>query len=64
MTKKERLDRVARLSSRLLDGLLTGPERVELNELLRGDPDLDVDIALAPAAGHRRTADVLHVGRR
>ncbi|NLT72051.1 MAG: hypothetical protein GXX91_15350 [Verrucomicrobiaceae bacterium] len=39
MTKKERLDRVARLSSRLLDGLLTGPERVELNELLRGDPE-------------------------
>ncbi len=39
MTKNERLERVARLSSQLLDGHLTGPERVELNELLRGDPE-------------------------
>ncbi len=39
MTKKERLERVALLSSQLLDGLLTRPERVELNELLRGDPE-------------------------
>ena len=39
MTKEERMERVISLGSRLLDGLLTAPERVELNELLRGDPE-------------------------
>ena len=39
MTRKNRLDRVSLLSSQLLDGVISKADRVELNELLRGDPE-------------------------
>ena len=39
MNEKERMQRVGELTSTLLDGLLTEPQKQELNELLRGDPD-------------------------
>jgi ferric-dicitrate binding protein FerR (iron transport regulator) len=39
MKHDERLERVALLASRLLDGLASAEERAELNELLRGDPE-------------------------
>lgn len=39
MTRKNRLDRVSLLSSQLLDGVISEGDRVELNELLRGDPE-------------------------
>jgi hypothetical protein len=39
MTRKNRLDRVSLLSSQLLDGVISEADRVELNELLRGDPE-------------------------
>ena len=39
MKHGERLERVAFLASRLLDGLASAEERAELNELLRGDPE-------------------------
>lgn len=39
MKHDERLERVALIASRLLDGLASAEERAELNELLRGDPE-------------------------
>jgi len=39
MTRNERLDRVRTLASTLADGELPDAERLELNALLRGDPD-------------------------
>lgn len=37
--KKDRLERVALLSSKLIEGILSEEERVELNDHLRGDPE-------------------------
>jgi hypothetical protein len=39
MRRSERLERAGLLTSRLLDGVISDPERSELNELLRGDPE-------------------------
>jgi hypothetical protein len=39
MNEKERMQRVGELTSTLLDGSLTEPQKQELNKLLRGDPD-------------------------
>ena len=39
MNEKERMQRVGELTSTLLDESLTEPQKQELNELLRGDPD-------------------------
>lgn len=63
MTEKDRLQRVAELTSLLLDGRLGRAEKDELNELLRGDPDACeryLDLAETHAAlVHDRVSDEL-----
>ena len=39
MNRNDRLERVAFLTSHLFDGLFSAADRVELNDLLRGDPE-------------------------
>lgn len=56
MSAPERLERVAQLTSHLLDGIATPGEAKELNELLRGDPEACeryLDLAEIHAHFHR-----------